>query len=167
MLNRQSLSFLGILFCAAPVHAACISPDQAEKHIGETKCVSGNVLRVDRGANGEHYLRFCADSHSCSFAAVIFSDDLRHIGDVNGLKGKFVEVHGDLKEYKGDPEIIVSEGWQLRGDAVSIPPLPKAYDVEKKGHYSAGILIHPKSYTTTSKRQTAKLPIEIPNDPEE
>jgi hypothetical protein len=149
------------------VFAACISPNQAGKYVGETKCVSGKALRVEEGSAGEHYLEFCRESTSCSFAAVVFPEDLRHIGDVSQLAGKFIEVHGDVKDRNHGPEIVVSEAWQLKGEAASIPPLSKNYDVEKKGHYSAGVFSHPESYSTTKKRQTAKLPMNIPQDPED
>ncbi len=162
-----SVSLLSLLAFPNRVIATCISPNQASKHIGETKCVSGKVVHIAQGADGEHSLEFCQNSKNCSFAAVIFPEDLRHIGDVRQLQGKFIEVHGDLKEHNGRPEIIVSQAWQLKGEASSIPPLPKNYDVEKKGHYSAGIFSHPKTYTTSKKRQTATIPIDIPDDPPE
>jgi len=70
-----------------------------------------------------------------------------------------------VKEYDGRAEIILEEYRQLGGSNVKIPPLPKNYDVEKKGKYSAGILSHPKAGKAASKkRQTAKLPIEVPED---
>jgi hypothetical protein len=157
-----------ILVCPVVSRAACISPNQAAKHIGETKCVSGKVTRIEQGNDGANYLEFCEeDSKKCSFAAVIFPEDLRHIGDVRQLKGKFVEVHGEMKQYDGGTEIVVSDSWQLKGEGSAIPPLPKNYDVEKKGHYSAGIFSHPKTYSTTKKRQPATLPVNIPDDPPE
>ena len=56
---------------------------------------------------------------------------------------------------------------QLSGSTARIPPLPKNYDVEKKGRYSAGTFSHPKAARKPSKkRQTAKLPVEIPEDPD-
>jgi hypothetical protein len=168
MSPRIFLLFSLILLCPAFTRAACISPNQAAKHIGETKCVSGKVTRIEQDNNGAHYLQFCQeDSKNCSFAAVIFPEDLRHIGDVRQLQGKFIEVHGDMKEYNGGAEIVVSDAWQLKGEASSIPPLPKTYDVEKKGHYSAGVFSRPTTYATTKKRQPAKMPVIVPDDPPE
>ena len=167
---RQRIFFLLSLnlLWSGLTHAACISPDQAVRHVGETKCVSGTVTRIVQRSDGAHFLEFCGkDGTSCPFAAVVFSEDLRHIGDVRQLQGKVVEVHGEVNEYDGRPQIVVSESWQLKGEASSIPPLPKAYDVEKKGHHSSGIFSHPKTYSTTKKRQTAKMPIIIPDDPPE
>jgi len=164
MMVKNPGFLLLVVFISQLTPAECISPTEAGKHVGETKCVAGKVVSVLRGDEGVHYLQFCEKAAVCSFTAVIYPEDLRHIGDVRQLQGKFVEVHGDVKEYNGSTEIVVSESRQLRGEAASIPPLPKAYDVEKKGHYSAGIFSHPKAYSTSKKRQPAKMPISIPDD---
>jgi hypothetical protein len=153
-----------------PTHslARCIPFADAGKHIGETKCITGKVLRVEQGADGVHYLDFCKEPRGCAFTAVIFPGDLRHIGDVRKLEGKSVELHGELKEYDGGAQIVVSEARQIRGEEVRMPPLPKNYDVEQRGHYSAGIFRHPKtSYTPSKKRQPATLPVDIPDDSQE
>ncbi len=164
MLPKNLAFLLLVVLVSRLTPAECISPKEAAKHVGETKCVASKVLRVVKDDKGVHYLQFCEKTESCSFTAVIFPEDLRHIGDVRQLQGKFVEVHGDVTEYDGGTEIIVSESRQLRGQAASIPPLPKTYDVEKKGHYSAGIFSHPKTYSTGKKRQPAKMPMNIPED---
>ena len=163
MLPRVALFLVLPILLAGSVQSECISPRDARNHVGETKCVAGKVIRVTQRDNGLHYIQFCEQT-LCEFNAVIFPGDLRHIGDVRQLEGKFVEIHGDVREYDGGTEIIVSESRQLRGEGASIPPLPKSYDVEKKGHYSAGTFSHPKTYSTSKKRQTAKLPIKIPED---
>lgn len=167
MSQKTFLVFSLMLLFPAFTHAKCISPQEAAKHVGETKCVSGKVSRVEQGQDGVHYIEFCEDASSCSFSAVVFPEDLRHVGDVRKLSGKFIEVHGDVKENDRGAEIIVSESRQLKGEASSIPPLPKTYDVESKGHYSAGYFSHPKSYSTSKKRQPAQMPVMIPDDPPE
>ena len=151
-------------------HAAadCIPFYQAGDHVGETKCVAGKVMGVEQGIRGVHYLNFCEDRRVCPFVAVIFASDLKHIGDVRQLQGKSIEVHGDVKLYDGRAEIIVRELRQLQGNMARIPPLPKNYDVEQKGHYSAGRYSHAKpARATTRKKQPATLPIQIPEDSEE
>jgi hypothetical protein len=84
---------------------------------------------------------------------VVFRGDLKHVGDVRLLEGRVVEIQGDIKEYDGRPEIILRDARQLRGEAARIPPLPKDFDVERKGRYSAGKFGHPKSSHTPAKRQ--------------
>ncbi len=133
--------------------------------MGEDRCVTGKVLRVKHGSRGVTYFDFCQDSMVCPFTVVIFAHDLKNVGDVSQLQNKVIEVHGPVKEYDGRAEIILQHSRQLSGEGTKIPPLPKSYDVENKGHYSAGKFSLPKpAYKTSKKRQTAKLPIEVPSD---
>ena len=91
---------------------------------------------------------------------VIFARDLKRIGDVRYLQGKQIEVHGKIQEYDGRAEIILSRYQQLRGDAARIPPLPKDYDVEKRGRYSAGSFSRPHTGKPPRKRNRAPVTIE-------
>jgi hypothetical protein len=113
--------------------ADCIAFTEAKRHIGETRCVSGKVLRVKEGNRGVTFLDFCEDYRVCPFTVVVFPGNLRRVGDVRQLQGKVVEIHGPVKLYDGRAEIILERAGQLAGDAGQIPPLPKGYDVEKKG----------------------------------
>jgi hypothetical protein len=74
-----------------------------------------------------------------------------------------IEIHGKVREYDGRAEIILEEYRQLGGAGARIPPLPKNYDVEKKGRYSAGTFSRPKAAKHASKkRQPATLPRDFP-----
>ncbi|HEY1800415.1 MAG TPA: hypothetical protein VGG46_05705 [Terriglobales bacterium] len=142
---------------------------EALHHVGESRCVTGKIFRVQQGSNGIHYLDFCEDYHACTFTVVIFRGDLKHVGDIRQLQDRLVEIHGDVKEYDGRAEIILKDASQLGGDASSIPRLPKTFDVDQKGHFSAGTFSHPRtsSSTTSAKRQTATVPTAVPDDPSE
>lgn len=147
--------------------ADCIPFTAAREHIGEDRCISGKVLRVKQGSRGVTFFDFCEDSRVCPFTVVVFRDNLRDVGDVRQLQNKVIEVHGTLKEYDGRAEIVLQQLRQLGGEAGHIPPLPKTYDVENKGHFSAGKFSLPKpKHAAHKKRQTPKLPIEIPEDEE-
>jgi hypothetical protein len=111
-----------------------------------------------------HYLDFCDDYRNCPFTVVVFPRDLKNVGDIRHLQGKEIEIHGPVKEFDGRAEVILQESRQLSGPGARIPPLPKNYDVEQKGHYSAGTTSHPKARRTTKKKHPAKIPIEIPED---
>ena len=156
---------LALLFPALSF-AACVPFDQARKHIGETQCVSGKVVRVEAGSRGVHYLDFCEDYGSCPFSVVVFSSDLKNVGDVRHLEGKAIEIRGEVKEYDGRAEIILESARQLGGEAVRLPPLPKMFDVEQKGHFRAGQSHAAKRPTTRKKKQSATLPIAVPEDAE-
>jgi hypothetical protein len=145
----------------------CIPISEARQHVGEDRCVTGKVVRVKHGSTGVTFFDFCQDSMVCPFTVVVFPHDLRNVGDVSQLQNKLIEVHGPVKEYDGRAEIILQYSRQLSGEGTKIPPLPKNYDVENKGHYSAGTFSLPKApHKVSKKRQTAKLLIEIPTDPE-
>ncbi len=144
----------------------CLPFSDAAKHVGEVKCITGTVIRVKQGERGVHFLDFCDDFRLCPFTVVIFPHDLKSVGDVRQLQGRMVEIHGQIKEYDGRAEIILEEERQLGGPGTRIPPLPKNYDVEKKGRYSAGTFSHPKAKRKTSKRQPADITTQAPEDPE-
>ena len=155
-----------LLFPAISI-ADCIAITEAKKHVGETRCVSGKVLRVKEGNRGVTFLDFCEDYRVCPFTVVVFPSNLKHVGDVRQLQGKVVEIHGPVKLYDGRAEIVLERAGQLTGDAGQIPPLPKGYDVEKKGRYNAAKFSHPKSgRKAKKKRQTAPSQTEEEFDPQ-
>jgi len=162
----SALTFAVLLFPLAS-HAGCIPFAEAGQHIGEVRCISGKLLRVERDQLGLTRLNFCEASQPCPFAAVVFDDDLKKVGDLQELEGKILEVHGRLTENNGRAQIVLSKPGQLEteDDNEDVPSLLRAYDVEEKGHYSAGTAHAPKSKRVTTKKQTATLPIDIPPDP--
>jgi hypothetical protein len=129
---------LGLVLVTSAFASDCLAIGEASKHVGETKCVTGKVLRVKVGAKGVHFVDFCADQMACPFTVVVFPADLKDIGDVRRLAGQVIEIHGPVKLYNGRAEIILNRISQLTAGSTLIPPLPKNYDVEKQGHYSAG-----------------------------
>jgi hypothetical protein len=130
---------LVILVLTPRLHASdCIPIHEAGQHVGETKCVAGKVLKITIGAKGVHFLDFCEDQIACPFTVVVFPSGLKDVGDVRRLAGRTIEIHGAVKLYDGRAEIILNRISQITGGAAMIPPLPKNYDVENRGHYSAG-----------------------------
>ncbi len=153
--NRWGYSkwtLLGLIVClATPLFAAsdCLPIREAGKHVGEIKCVTGKVLRVKVGAKGVHFVDFCEDQMACPFTVVVFPHDLKDVGDVRRLAGQMIEIRGPVKLYDGRAEIILNRVSQLTGGSTLIPPLPKNYDVEKQGHYSAGRMRPPRKPAKT------------------
>jgi hypothetical protein len=83
-----------------------------------------------------------------------------HIGETKCVAGKVLKIRAGAKGvhfllYDGRPEIILNHISQVSGGAAMVPPLPKSYDVENRGHFSAGHL-HPtkKPGKTKTKPQT-------------
>lgn len=159
LLSRFALPFSAafplLLVLCAPARAGdstCIAIAEAGKHIGSHRCVQGRVVRVEAGKAGVHYLDFCEDYRSCPFTVVVFASDLKQVGDVRALAGKNIKIRGDVQEYDGRAEIILERASQLQGEGARLPPVPKAYDVEQRGHYSAGSMKRPKKTTTHQKK---------------
>lgn len=134
--TRYFAALLALLISAAA--SDCLPISEASHHVGETKCITGKVLRVKVGARGVHFVDFCEDQMACPFTVVVFPSDLKDVGDVRRLEGRVIEIHGPVKLYDGRAEIILNRVNQLTGGSTLIPPLPKNYDVEQRGHYSAG-----------------------------
>jgi len=150
-----------LVLCPTLGRAQCIRFEEAQKHIGANRCVSGKVLHVKLGNGGVHFFDFCEDFRLCPFTVVVFPGDLRQVGDVRRLEGRQIEIEGEVKGYDGRAEIILRRTSQLRGDAGRLPPVPKEYDVERHGRYSAGNLRFPKrTKTATPKKQSPPISIE-------
>lgn len=147
--------------------ADCIPFDQATRHIGETRCVTGTVIKVQVSDRGVQYLDFCEDYRLCPFSVVVFSRDLRRVGDVRELAGKLIAIRGEIKEYDNRAEIVLESKGQLSGESARMAPLPKGFDVEQRGHFSAGKFRGKRSRATSKKRGVPTLPAELPVDVEE
>jgi hypothetical protein len=165
---KDSTRYALLLIISASAWTQCVPFHEAGKHLGTTKCVSGKVLKITHSDQGTTFLNFCEDYRTCPFQVVVFRGDLAHVGDVRSLAGKTIEIHGKVEDYDGHTEIVLRRPRQLHGDAAKIPPLPKGFDVEKKGRYSAGRLTHPKSARAPlPKRQSRPVQMEDPEMAEE
>jgi hypothetical protein len=150
----------------ATAAAKCVPFSEAQKHIGAMTCVSGTVVRVEQGNGGVHFFDFCEDYRVCPFTVVVFPSDLKQVGDVRQLKGRQIEIDGEVKSYDGRAEIVLQRPSQLRGDAAKIPPVPKQYDVERRGNYSAGTFRAPRKAKGSTKKSKPPATV-IWDDPSE
>jgi hypothetical protein len=164
---RNVLLDVSVVLCAGSLWAAdCIAITEAGKHVGTDQCVRGKVLRVKEGNKGAHFFDFCEDYHTCPFTVIVFSGDLKHVGDVRQLAGREIEIRGHITDYDGRAEIILERSSQLLGDSARIPPVPKDCDVERRSKYSAGTFSRSStSKKTPRKRQPALVSIEDPSTP--
>lgn len=157
--SRNSALFL-LIFASRLLATDCIPFTEAPKHVGTSQCVIGKVVKVTRVDSGTTFLNFCEDYRICPFQVVIFRSDLRHVGDVRQLEGRVIEIEGDIKEYDRHSEIMLRDSGQLRGAAAKIPPMPKGFDVENKGRFSAGKMKYPKKSTQRNKPSRQSIPIQ-------
>jgi hypothetical protein len=141
--------------------AACIPFDQARNHLDETQCVTGKVVRVRAGERGVNYLDFCEDYRLCAFSVVIFQHDLQKIGDVRQLTGKVIEIRGEIKDYEDRAEMVLESSRQLNNGLMRLSPLPKSFDVEQRGHFSAGTSRPGRKRSTSKKKGIPTLPANV------
>jgi hypothetical protein len=134
-----ALEVLAIALLFSCVAAAeCIPFTEAPQHVGESRCVTGKVVNIGESRGGSQYLNFCEDYRKCAFSVVVFQSNLKDVGDVRQLKGKDIEIFGKITTWRGRTEMVLRDVRQLKGEAAKIPPVPKTYDVERKGSFSAG-----------------------------
>lgn len=158
---HPALQLLICLLMPSLTFGACLPFDQARNHLDETQCVTGKVIRVQAGERGVHYLDFCEDYRLCSFSVVVFARDLQKIGDIRQLAGKVVEIKGEIKDYDDRAEIILESSKQLGQGIMRLSPLPKSFDVEQRGHFSAGTSRPPGKRRTSKKKGIPTLPADV------
>lgn len=164
-LLKRVLLAIAVSSCGSSAFAAdCVPFAEARQHVGKTQCIRGTVLRVKEGSKGMTFLDFCEDYRTCPFTVVVFPSDLKHVGDVRQLQGRAVEIKGSIQDYDGRAEIILRNPQQLGKGAALVPPLPKDYDVERRGHYSAGKFSHPKDSKKQARKKGQAVGIEDPSE---
>jgi hypothetical protein len=145
------LAMNGVGFARNTPKHDCVSFAEASKHLGTTQCVSGTVLHVDDGRDGLTFLNFCKDTKACPFTVIVLPDDLRKVGDIRQLEGRQIEIKGTIEDHDGRAGITLRHTQQLGESAyVVVPAVPAEYDVERRGHNSAG---RSKPYKEKKKRQ--------------
>ena len=104
--GRPATAFVGVL-----------SPEEAGGHIGEQATVCGQVVstRWANGSNGQPtFLNFGKAFPNHVFTVVIWIEDRPKFGSPERqLLGKNVCVSGKIREYRGNPEIVLRQPWQL------------------------------------------------------
>jgi len=107
LFRQNAVLIARLMFFAAPFVTAsdCIPFQEAGNHVDETKCVTGRVIRVKVGQSGVNFLDFCEDQAACPFTVVVFSHDLKDVGDVRRLAGRTIEIVGTSNSMMGDQRL--------------------------------------------------------------
>jgi len=108
------------------LHVDCTPASQASELTGKHGCVAGRVFRITTTKRGDTHLSLCPGRNrggaNCSFHVIARARDSGSVGDLAYLRGKIVAVVGDVKDYRGHPEIIVRDKEQLQVAADEAPP---------------------------------------------
>src|SRR5215472_4852885 len=106
-----------LLVWASSAYAEPVSPEDAIRHIGESATVCGLVASAKFAANSRSqptFLDLDKPYPNAPFTAVIFGSDRPKFGTPEtSLRGKRVCVTGQIRDYRGKPEIILSDPSQL------------------------------------------------------
>lgn len=115
--SRLAVAFgiLGIL--TVPALSASVTPEDAVRHVGESATVCGTVASAKFAASSRSqptFLDMGKPYPNSAFTVVIFGDNRPKFGTPETtLRGKRVCVTGQIRDYRGKPEIILSDPSRL------------------------------------------------------
>lgn len=144
-----------LVFFTVPAFSQCVSISDAPQHVGKKTCVAAKVLKVTENENGAFLLSFCPDSQPCPFVVRVFPVDFEYVGDVRQLSGKEIEITGKIQKWNHVAEIILRDSDQLNKQFAKLPPIPKTYDVENRGHVSPGTFKREKTTKRSMKKPSS------------
>ena len=148
------------LLLPLPVISQCIPPSEAAQHIGNKVCIAAKVLKVSESESGAFQLDFCA-TVPCPLVVRVYPIDFDYVGDVRQLAGKQIKITGKIREKNGQAEMVLKDADQLQGDTAKLAPIPKTYDVERRGNFSAGQFKGNRTSKRSHKRPTREPSEEI------
>jgi hypothetical protein len=85
---------------------------EAKNHYADFATVTGAVAQVTFRPSVV-FVNFDKPHPDAPFTAVIFTKDTNSFGDLKSLEGKSVEVCGQIKEFKGSAEMVLTNAGQL------------------------------------------------------
>jgi DNA/RNA endonuclease YhcR with UshA esterase domain len=90
-----------------------IAAAEAKKHVGDEVIVTGNIAEVNKI---ERLVRLNLDKPfpNQDLTLIIFSDRTNLFPGVDKLQGKKVEVNGKITDYRGRPQIILTNTNQVK-----------------------------------------------------
>jgi DNA/RNA endonuclease YhcR with UshA esterase domain len=88
-----------------------ISSKDAKDNIGKTLQVKGVVAGIFTSQKGNTFINFDDKSPNQTFTAVILSETTLDISKIK--EGSILTVYGEIKEYKGKPEIVLEKQEQI------------------------------------------------------
>lgn len=92
-----------------------VDPCQAHNYYGKEVIVAGKVISTYRSKSNTIFLNFGKPYPNQCFTAVIFSSDLHRFieNPEKYYDQKIVKIRGTIKEYRGKPQIILKNPWQI------------------------------------------------------
>ena len=113
MLNHALASYKPGGKDAALLPPGTYSDAEAIAHIGETANVVGTVVSVRTSRRGNTFLNFGRDYPHQTFTVVLLDPNHPAREELSLLKGRKVSVRGQIRLYKGQPEIVIKDPAQV------------------------------------------------------
>jgi hypothetical protein len=107
---------------ATDIKYECLPATRASELTGKQGCVAGKVFRISTLKSGAIHLSLCPPKKNCSFQVSVPKGDLKKVGDVYHLQGKFVAFVGDVTISRNHPQLAVHRREQIHVTAGSPPP---------------------------------------------
>jgi DNA/RNA endonuclease YhcR with UshA esterase domain len=82
---------------------------EARKHVGETAIVTGKVDGVRTLDSGLTLINLDGRYPEQACTVVVRAEHAKDVGDLSGLDGKTIAVKGTITDYKGKPQIEVTQ----------------------------------------------------------
>lgn len=111
---RMSCLALLAVFAVAPAAAADVPAAQAAAHAGQTATVIGVLSNVHTDAKQMTFLDIGGVYPDNAFSAVMFPKSGQPAPNFSPLVGKTVAITGEIKIYKGKPEIVLTSSDQVK-----------------------------------------------------
>jgi len=109
-------SLLLIFACKSYGQDSPIAAADAKDNIGRALQVKGKVAAVFTSKNGNTFINFDNKSPDQTFTAAIMKDVSLDISKIT--VGCILTVYGEIKDYKGKPEIVLTSQEQI----ISVEP---------------------------------------------
>jgi DNA/RNA endonuclease YhcR with UshA esterase domain len=98
-----------IVFCTLSLAQTEISLSQAKDNIDKIVTVTGIVDQITHTRTDTWFINMGGKYPNNAFTAVIFKSDVDKFKNPKDLEGITIEVKGEIKEYRGTPEIILND----------------------------------------------------------
>lgn len=113
---KKLIFVFGLLFLFVLSHSNSFAQDviaskDAKDNIGKTVQVKGKVAGVFASKNGNTYINFDEKSPNQTFTVVLFKETQLDISSIT--EGCTLTISGEIKEYKGKPEIVLTTASQI------------------------------------------------------
>lgn len=111
---KKLIFVLGLLLLFVSSHSFAqevIASKDAKDNIGKTAQVKGKVASIFASKNGNTYINFDEKSPNQTFTVALFKDSQVDISSIT--EGCILTISGEIKDYKGKPEIILTKAEQI------------------------------------------------------